>query len=89
MTPETADAICKAAGVTARKVGTAVEIEHNDILHCTLVDCGNSYRIVYPEGGEYTHTTVWGAKLDNNVVRRKMLSVARGVISEEIASLAR
>lgn len=70
------DAIFAAAGLTATQTNDGLEIRDGQRLAFTLIALSNvNTKILYPEGGEYTHSTLWNTPLDDRLIKKQMIHI--------------
>ena len=72
----------EATKVSSKKVTGGIEVYIGRKRIYTIVELGGCVRLVYPKGGEYTHTSMYGQKLTDALVEKLLFSVAFGVASD-------
>lgn len=71
------DEIIKIAGLAKVKLTDGnIEIFLKTDLIGTYSSIPGGVRFTYPEGGEYTHTSMWGKELTDDFIRTQMWRIA-------------
>ncbi len=89
MNPKTITALCELARVGHTYHGADVVLQVRGKVEATLSDLGDGFRITYPEGRDYVHTTVWGKKLTPAYIIAHKLKLAMNILNEDANKLIR